>query len=96
MNSFIISLVIFISVQISAPSQISSAKDDSFENDYPIIDEREFRRALDRCYTQSQNGNACKLNFSKVPARNTFENLLEEVGVRICTSGNDEISIYLG
>ncbi|CAG9529984.1 unnamed protein product [Cercopithifilaria johnstoni] len=80
---------------VDAPSQVSSTKDDSLENDYPIIDEREFRRALDRCYTQSQNGNVCKLNFSKIPARNTFENLLEEMGIKICTSDDDKVSIYL-
>ncbi|KAK6113714.1 Fanconi anemia protein FancD2 nuclease family protein [Brugia pahangi] len=80
---------------INASFQVSSIADDAFENDYPIVDEREFRRALDRCYTQSQNGNVCKLNFSKIPARTAFENLLEEMGIEICTSGGDEISIYL-
>lgn len=81
---------------ISAPSQVLSTRDDLLENDYPIVDEREFCRALDRCYTQSQNGNVCKLNFSKIPARNAFENLLREMGVEMCTSGDDEISVYLG
>lgn len=80
---------------ISAPSQILSAAEESLENDYPIIDEREFRRALDRCYTQSQNANVCKLNVNKIPARNAFETLLKEIGVEICTTGEDEISIYL-
>uniref|UniRef100_A0A1I7VZM5 Fanconi anemia group D2 protein n=1 Tax=Loa loa TaxID=7209 RepID=A0A1I7VZM5_LOALO len=80
---------------INAPARVSATEYDSFENDYPLIDEREFRRALDRCYTQSQNANVCKLNISKIPARNEFENLLEEVGVEICTVGDDEISIYL-
>uniref|UniRef100_A0A1I8EVR9 Fanconi anemia group D2 protein n=1 Tax=Wuchereria bancrofti TaxID=6293 RepID=A0A1I8EVR9_WUCBA len=80
---------------INASLQVSSIADDAFENDYPIVDEREFRRALDRCYTQSQNGNVCKLNFSKIPARTAFENLLEEMGIEICTTGGDEISIYL-
>ncbi|KAL3986171.1 Fanconi anemia protein FancD2 nuclease family protein [Acanthocheilonema viteae] len=79
---------------VDAPSEVSSTKD-SLENDYPIIDEKEFRRALDRCYTQSQNGNACKLSISKITARNAFENLLEELGVEMCTSGSDETSVYL-
>uniref|UniRef100_A0A915PTL1 Fanconi anemia group D2 protein n=1 Tax=Setaria digitata TaxID=48799 RepID=A0A915PTL1_9BILA len=79
---------------VGAPPQISS-EDDSLENDYSVLDEREFRRALDRCYTQSQNTNVCKLNFNKLPARNTFERLLEEIGVELCTTGDDEISIYL-
>ncbi|VDK85274.1 unnamed protein product [Litomosoides sigmodontis] len=80
---------------IGAPPQVSSTRDNSLENDYTIIDEREFCRALDRCYTQSQNGNVCKLNFSKIPARSAFENLLGEMGVEMCTSSSDEISIYL-
>ncbi|VDK61754.1 unnamed protein product [Onchocerca ochengi] len=80
---------------INAPSQVSSTNDNSFGNDYSIIDEKEFRRALDRCYTQSQNGNICKLNFKKVTARSTFEKLLDEMGIEICTNSDDEISIYL-
>ncbi|KAM3716199.1 Fanconi anemia group D2 protein [Dirofilaria immitis] len=80
---------------IDVQSEVSSAKDNSFENDYSIIDEKEFRQALDRCYIQSQNGNLCKLNFNKVTARSVFEKLLDEIGVEICINGSDEISVYL-
>uniref|UniRef100_A0A0R3S445 BTB domain-containing protein n=1 Tax=Elaeophora elaphi TaxID=1147741 RepID=A0A0R3S445_9BILA len=97
LNNFIISLITFLSSSgcTSAPSQVSSTKDNSLEDDFSIVDEREFRRALDRCYTQSQNRNVCRLNFNKMPARNVFEKLLEEMGVEMCTNNDDEASIYL-
>lgn len=71
------------------------AATDSFENDKSMIEEKEFRRALDRCYSQSQNANICKLNLEKVPPRNNFEKLLEEVGAELRANNDNELSVYL-
>ncbi|VDM95702.1 unnamed protein product [Thelazia callipaeda] len=73
----------------------SSKKMDSSEDDSLLIDEEEFRQALDRCYTQTQNTNVCKLHMRKLPPRSEFEELLERMGVEVRLDDNDELSIYL-
>ncbi|VDN27536.1 unnamed protein product [Gongylonema pulchrum] len=67
---------------------------DSFEIGR-MIEEKEFRRALDRCYSQSQNPTVCRLNLQKIPSRSDFQKLLEELGVELRTNAEDRmISVY--
>ncbi|VDK45088.1 unnamed protein product [Anisakis simplex] len=70
----------------------------SYESDESVISEKEFRRALDRFYTQTQNENVCEADIGEYePAESDFERLLEEIGMqRRSHKESGKISTYIG
>uniref|UniRef100_A0A9J2P3C1 Uncharacterized protein n=1 Tax=Ascaris lumbricoides TaxID=6252 RepID=A0A9J2P3C1_ASCLU len=69
---------------------------DSFATDESIISEKEFRRALDRFYAQTQNTDICDAPIGeRIEPQNDFEKILEEIGMQRRVDDDGKISTYI-
>lgn len=62
-----------------------------------MIYDKQFRKALDRFFTQSQNVSTVEIDIgSRVKPRNVFEKVLESAGLELRIDNDSKIFAFLG
>uniref|UniRef100_A0A915BDR7 Fanconi anemia group D2 protein n=1 Tax=Parascaris univalens TaxID=6257 RepID=A0A915BDR7_PARUN len=69
---------------------------DSFATDESVLNEKEFRRALDRFYVQTQNADICNAPIGeRIEPESDFQKILEEIGMQRRVDDGGKISTYI-
>lgn len=87
---------VFDDFPAASPAPAGDAASESLNRDSSIINEKEFKKALDRFYTQSQNVNMPDFDIGeRTEPQSEFEMMLETVGVQLRIDSSNITSTYI-